>query len=47
MSSNNVRHLITIGHVLSVEILKCVIPYVTDEGVRLRGTFPEEFVKCT
>jgi hypothetical protein len=30
--------------VLSVEILKCVISCVTDEGVRVRGAVHEEFV---
>jgi hypothetical protein len=30
--------------VLAVEILKGVIPHVTDEGVRVRGAVHEEFV---
>jgi hypothetical protein len=30
--------------VLAVEILKGVIPCVTDEGVRVRGAVHEEFV---
>jgi hypothetical protein len=30
--------------VLAVEILKGVIPYVTDEGVRVRRAVHEEFI---